>query len=479
MRTIQKTFKRYINNQDNAIMFRRSRSSSFVVIVLGIFILAAGYVLFKDMTAPVLTITPRQEIVSPTLPFTVTATDEGSAIKKITVTARRNGQILPVIEQSFTGTEHTQQLSFTLKNAGLGDSAFELEVSARDDAIGGFGRGNTRTEVLPMRIDSTPPRITIKTPMPYMRRGGSGCVLYSISKEVTQTGVKTGSLFSPAFRQQNGDYLCFFAFPYNLDPKDYQPQIIAVDIAGNAQISPLQVTRINRSFRHDSIAISQGFLDTKAEEFQAMAPGDKTDLERFLAVNIDIRKNNIATLMEIGKDTSPEMLWKGVFLRLPNSATRSGFADNRTYLWQGREVDNQTHLGLDFASVAQAPVPAANTGRVVFAGYLGIYGNMIVIDHGLGLQSLYSHMSQIGVEKGQSVQKGDIIGHTGATGMAGGDHLHFGILLSGLEVTPVEWLDAHWIKDNITDRIKAVSGGAPANNTPAPSPSSAGSSPRQ
>jgi murein DD-endopeptidase MepM/ murein hydrolase activator NlpD len=70
-------------------------------------------------------------------------------------------------------------------------------------------------------------------------------------------------------------------------------------------------------------------------------------------------------------------------------------------------------------------------------------------------------MTSYDVEVGRDVQKGDIIGKTGATGMAGGDHLHFGILISGLEVSPIEWLDSHWIKDNLTDRIKAAGGEIP------------------
>jgi murein DD-endopeptidase MepM/ murein hydrolase activator NlpD len=148
------------------------------------------------------------------------------------------------------------------------------------------------------------------------------------------------------------------------------------------------------------------------------------------------------------------MLWENTFVRLPNSAPMAGFADNRTYLYNGQAVDNQTHLGVDLASLATAPIPAGNTGRVVLADFLGIYGNMVLLDHGFGLQSLYSHMSELHVQKGDMVQRGQIIGKTGATGMAGGDHLHFGVLISGLEVQPIEWWDMNWIKNNILSKIE-------------------------
>jgi murein DD-endopeptidase MepM/ murein hydrolase activator NlpD len=220
----------------------------------------------------------------------------------------------------------------------------------------------------------------------------------------------------------------------------------------------LPVTRLHRDFKSDTIAISRDFLTGKAAEFSAVVPGEMSDIERFLQVNGRIRKENANRLMEIGKDTVSDALWKGPFLRLPRAASKAGFADFRAYLWQGEKIDEQIHLGFDLASVARAPVPAANSGRVVFAGYLGIYGNIVVIDHGFGLQSLYSHMSTYAVKAGQTVARGDIIGATGATGMAGGDHLHFGILISGLEVTPLEWLDAHWIRDNISERVRIAGG---------------------
>ena len=149
------------------------------------------------------------------------------------------------------------------------------------------------------------------------------------------------------------------------------------------------------------------------------------------------------------------MLWDGTFQRLPRSAARAGFGDHRYFTYQGKQVGESYHLGFDLASVRNAEVPAANNGRVVFTGELGIYGNLIVIDHGLGLMSLYSHLSEIHVKVGDVVQKGAIIAKTGSTGLAFGDHLHFGILVGGVEVTPLEWLDPKWIKDNITGRLNA------------------------
>ncbi|HHO75163.1 MAG TPA: M23 family metallopeptidase, partial [Deltaproteobacteria bacterium] len=115
-------------------------------------------------------------------------------------------------------------------------------------------------------------------------------------------------------------------------------------------------------------------------------------------------------------------------------------------------------LGVDLASVRQAQIQAANRGTVLFAGDLGIYGNTVIIDHGQGLASLYSHLSIIKVQKNQEVEKGMVIAASGATGFAGGDHLHFSILVHGVFVNPVEWWDAHWIVDNVELKLSRKQG---------------------
>lgn len=450
---------------------KRSRLSLLLFAVVVIMLFGGGYQLFRDTRPPEIQLSHSEESLSPQLPLTVTVTDAASPIKRLSVLVRYNENVIPLLEREFTDGAFTQTVTFTLEKSGLKhNDTFDLEISTVDDSMGGLGFGNKGQLIRALRLDAQPPRMSVKSSVPYVRRGGSACVVYSINKDVRQTGVKVGELFFPAFRRDNGDYLCFFAFPYYVDIKDYSPQLVALDNSGNAMMSELPINRMPRQFKTDSITISQGFLDAKAEEFEIIFPGAMSDIERFLKVNGDVRKDNALALMDIGKNTASDMLWKGAFLRLPRAASRAGFADHRSYMWQGEKVDEQTHLGFDLASVKQAPVPASNSGTVVFAGYLGIYGNLVVLDHGLGLQSLYSHLSEIGVEKGASVQCGDIIGKTGATGMAGGDHLHYGILISGLEVTPLEWLDDHWIKDNIVDRIKDAGGTAPEFEVLAPSP---------
>jgi len=226
------------------------------------------------------------------------------------------------------------------------------------------------------------------------------------------------------------------------------------DVAGNVSVNRLAVVPVAVNFRRDVINITENFLLTKMPELQHLAVNAATPLEQYLFISRSIRAANEKTLLALKTKSADAMLWSGPFIHMPRAAERARFGDFRTYMYQAQKIDEQTHMGLDLASLTRADIPAANDGLVVFAEFLGIYGNVVVVDHGQGLMSLYSHMSQIGVSVGNAVQKGQILGQTGTTGLALGDHLHFGILMQGLEVQPLEWLDPKWIRDNIVGRMK-------------------------
>ena len=209
--------------------------------------------------------------------------------------------------------------------------------------------------------------------------------------------------------------------------ESFKPKVIAQDKAGNEATQSINILAIPKVFKSDKLNIPDSFLNDKMSQYSSMYPELKTPIDIYKRVNTELRKQNVDELLKIGLDTSPTPLWTGAFLRLPAAAGRAGFGDQRDYYYNGEKIDHETHMGVDLASVANAPVPAANAGRIVYAGFFGIYGNCVIIDHGLGLQSLYSHLSQIDVAKGTMVKKGQIIAKTGATGLAGGDHLHFGM----------------------------------------------------
>ena len=174
----------------------------------------------------------------------------------------------------------------------------------------------------------------------------------------------------------------------------------------------------------------------------------------FKFVNTEMRNDNFQTIRSICQKSASKKLWDGAFLRMRSAAPMALFGDKRTYVVAGKNFASSVHTGVDLASVAHAPIEAANSGIVVFAAPLGIYGNTIILDHGLGVFSLYAHLSSLTAALGKSVKKEELIGYSGTSGLAGGDHLHFGIIVGGQFVNPQEWWDEHWIEDNITKKMQ-------------------------
>jgi murein DD-endopeptidase MepM/ murein hydrolase activator NlpD len=300
----------------------------------------------------------------------------------------------------------------------------------------------------------TPPTVQILSNFTYVSQGGAEAVVYRIGDTAVRDGVRAGSRFFPGYPLPGGgqrDRFALFAVPYDMDDAS-SVRVVAEDDAGNAS----QVRFVDRFFarplRRDTILLDDAFMEKVATEIMAETPDleDKGGLlENYLQINRDLRKANNAFLDTLAAKSTPKFLWRGPFLPMVNTAIKASFADRRSYVYGGRAVDQQDHLGLDMASVRADAVPAANDGTIVLASYLGIYGNCVVIDHGYGLQTLYGHLSSISVKEGDSVTRGQELGRTGATGLAGGDHLHFSVLLHGLSINPNEWFDRKWIHDRL------------------------------
>lgn len=413
------------------------------------------FALVRDGGSPVLKLSPQTGEASYGTKFNVQLNSPRSALKELVVTATQDGKRVEVLRRTFPEKTLSHTEAFQLpRNSGFKQGPIEMSITARSHALLSFlGRGKTSiTEKLV--LDFTPPQIEVTPGIHNVFQGGAAAVAYTVSKPVTRTGVQVAQYFFPAYPQGGkGGFVCYFGMPYDMPATDFKPRIVAEDKAGNEATQAVNALGIARNFKSDSLEVPDSFLDAKMTQYSAMYPELKTPVEIYKRVNSELRKQNVAELLKIGLDTAPTQLWSGAFLRLPNAAGRAGYGDQRDYYYKGEKIDHETHLGVDLASVAGAAVPAANAGRVVMAQFFGIYGNCIIIDHGQGLQSLYSHLSKFEVAKGAVVQKGQIIARTGATGLAGGDHLHFGMIVSGLQVSPVEWWDEHWIHDNILKHI--------------------------
>jgi murein DD-endopeptidase MepM/ murein hydrolase activator NlpD len=234
--------------------------------------------------------------------------------------------------------------------------------------------------------------------------------------------------------------------------------LVATDKAGNSREMTLVYELKNVKYRKSTIALNENFLQSKVAPLADAGARQGSVKELFVAVNRNLRKQNEGKIVEVTSKASPKILWSGAFTQLSNSKVEANFADFRTYTWNGEPVDSAYHLGYDLSVTQHYPIEAANSGTVAFAGDLGIYGNCVMIDHGLGLFTLYGHLSSIEVKVGDEVKAKQVLGKSGQTGLAAGDHLHFGVYLDGVAVLPVEWWDAKWINDNITPKLEGHTG---------------------
>lgn len=447
------------------------RQAKWILLLAAVMTLlvAGGWAFFTKLegTAPVVRIDPPFSAVGTERAFVVEAEDAGSGLRSLNVSLVQGEKTVVLLGRRFDAAEGKGQVRETLRLAvgdhGLTEGAAMLRVESRDRSWRHWGKGNPARIEQTVRIDTRAPVLQVLSEPLNINQGGCGLVIFRSSEPCPVSGVTVGDTFYPA---QSGLYedplilASFVALAYN-QGKGTPVAVSAEDEAGNQTRIGLNHFIRPKQWRQDTLQISDGFLATVLPALTGQI-GDVAGLppvEQFLKINRDLRKANYERLVEVTRTSDNQLHWHDGFVRLPAAANRAMFADQRVYRYQGQEIDHQVHMGVDLASLAASPVPAGNRGRVVFAENLGIYGLTVVLDHGFGLFSMYSHLSQIDVQAGEMVERGALLGRTGTTGLAGGDHLHYGMMVGATFINPIEWWDDHWIKDNVTDKIAGV--GAP------------------
>jgi hypothetical protein len=382
-------------------------------------------------------------------------------IRRLTAAIEQDGSRYPVYESS----EPPHRLMFWRRHQApqvtkfqigkqqapaLHDGKARLIIEVQSNDL----RGRTDSLESDIQVITQPPRISADGAQHYINQGGSELVVFTPSGYVTDSGVRVGKYTFRSFPHpsQPGSRFSLFAYPWDL-AENTAPVAYARNPAGAEATARFWYKVFPKKFRSRDLPIDDAFLDKVVNQIDPGSSGDL--LARFLKINGEMRRKNNQTLADLRLKTADKFLWSGPFLPLTNAAVESAFADRRSYIYKGKKVDEQVHLGFDLAVTLHVPVPAANDGRVVWADNLGIYGNCVVIDHGYGLQSIYGHLSEIAVKPGDMVKKSQPLGKSGATGLAGGDHLHYSMQLDGVQVNPIEWWDEHWIKDRILSKVGA------------------------
>jgi len=436
------------------------KSSSKLIYVLLLFLLLtiAGAVFFYlEWEDPQIQLSRDIEMIPAHSTITATFTDMKSGIRSYQVTLVQDDHEYIIAQDEFLqkGTfEKKTDIKIVPAKLKLKDGPARFQIRVVDFSP----LRNATSLIKDVTIDSVPPKVSLLSTSHYINPGGSCLVVYTASDDAVTSGVKFGDAFFPGHPtkiKEKSCYASYMAVPMDIDA-DTLITVVASDKAGNESTASVVFHLRRHVFRKDTVRVSKNFINSKAAQFQSRdtSLAGKSPLDVFIYLNETLRAANNQTIYELCQKTDSNRLWQGAFLRMKNAANKARFGDKRTYVFQGRNVGKSIHRGIDLASIRHATLQAANSGKILFAGDIGIYGNTVIIDHGQGLASLYAHMSAITVQEGQDIAKGAVIGKSGATGFAGGDHLHFSILINGIFVDPIEWWDSHWIHDNVELKLK-------------------------
>ena len=424
----------------------------FLIILIIIALLPIVFLVARSAT-PVVDVPSPVTTLGQANPVTVHVRDP-RGIRRLEASVEQNGVRYPVwqADQPSRVTDSTWNFTVGIKSTPQlkdGKAKLILEATSND-----LLRKTARWE-REVTVVTRPPALSVDSDQHYLYLGMADLATFNISGAWTEAGMRVGDEVFRAWPMPDGKpgFFSLFAFAWNMPPNTV-PLVFASNGAGNDVTSAIVFEfpkKEQPKYTVHDLQVSDAFMQKVVNELDPNGSGDP--VARFVRINNEMRRANNQVLSDLRLKTADKFLWSQPFIRQSHSQSESTFAEVRNYIYKGKKIDQQVHLGYDLAVTQHVGVEASNDGRVVYAAPLGIYGNCIVVDHGYGLQTLYGHLSHIDVHEGDMVKQGQVMGTSGQTGMAGGDHIHFGMLLDGVQIDPKEWWDSHWIKDHIAKRI--------------------------
>jgi len=403
-------------------------------------------------TKPSIELASPVAVLGPATPIAVHV-QHPKGVRAVTVGVEQNGSNYRLWEltQPSKGADETFNFVAGAKTTPqLKDGKAQLIVEAVSN---GFPKKTARWQQ-ELTVVTRPPTVSADSDEHYLYLGMADLATLDITGSFTEAGVRVGNEKFRAWPIPGGKgYFAFYAVPWYLST-GAEPLVYASNGAGNDVTTTLKIEfpkREQPKYTKHELQLDEKFMQKVVGELDPNGSGDL--VARFVRINSEMRKENNNTLSDLRLKTADHFLWSQPFQRQPGTKNEATFADDRLYYYQGKKIDEQTHLGYDLASIQNVGVQAANDGQVVYAAPLGIYGNCIVVDHGYGLQTIYGHLSRIDVKEGDMVKRGQPMGLSGMTGMAAGDHIHFSMQLDGVQIDPKEWWDAHWIRDHVVKRV--------------------------
>lgn len=444
----------------------RKKSGALFVLGLG-FIAIAGLALFVyfspmfEREAPKVSI-PQTIYWNLKSPLQIPISDNHS-IGKYSVELNDGGKITPLAEATANGQKGVT-LNLMYPKNGMTPSSKEpkIVVKVSDNSFWNFFMPNSTTIESKLICDTTPPTLSVVSSSYSISKGGSAVVVFEAKDAgLKEAYVKTasGKIFKAQPFVKNGFYVCVIG--WGLKEQNFSASVAASDKAGNTASVQIPFYLKDVAYKQSRLELKDDFLNQKITELSSGMKGvqNAAGLDKFMYVNNTLRGENEKLIAEITSridDNVASSFFTEPFLPIKNASVVGSFGDFRSFYIGDKLVSESYHKGIDFASLKEASIVAPNKGVTVYAGNNGIYGNTVILYHGMGLFTLYSHCSSFAVKVGDVVERGKEIAKTGTSGLAFGDHLHYGVIAQGVEVRPVEWLDSNWIKLNVTEVLASA-----------------------
>jgi len=391
-----------------------------------------------------------------------------SGLKYYKVTLINDGKAKVLKEVELSPSEIKKDIKIAIKLPSfypIKGKLVTIKVQAIDNSKWNYFAGNKVKKQKEFYIDTISPLTEVINNNYGMKRGGSGLAIVKVTDDnLKEAYIKISDTDNPQkFIKlkltpfyKKGYFISLLVWPYEF--KGFNAELVAIDTAGNISMSHIPMRWKRAKYPKAKIQISDKFIKQVAipllQKLGMNIPNNPVDI--FKEINEKLRKIDEERLYKATNvilDKKIDSFYIKPFRPMKGYAKKASFGEMRTYYYKGEKISSAVHKGLDIAKVAHSKVYASNSGKVIFERFEGIYGNTLGLYHKLGLVSTYSHCSSFNVSNSSSVSRGSLIARTGATGAVFGDHLHFGIYIQGIPVEPLEWMDSHWIKDNITSVI--------------------------
>lgn len=407
-----------------------------------------------------------------------TLRDKYAGLDEVTVRVEQAGKPREIFQKKYPAKIRVDDVSFPMngKELGLREGEARLNIVAFDKS---FWNNVARTSVQ-LRVDYTRPEVTLYPDQRNAVLGGTEMVFYRLRETVdTFSGITVGPELLPGFPAKNFDpdfenfpeiYCAFFPISRDFNAATSTMKLFARDAVGNTSTAPVNYHVQNFAVRPSVETVAPEMLAAKIEPLYEQfldrqarlngqdpmrplpAQGDAERIERFKIVNEQYRALIERALKPLFSKPKATRFWKESFARF-GGRERHVFGEKISYRMGEVDLGSTVENGVTFASAVDAPVRAANNGIVIFSDNLGPYGDTVIVDHGFGVTTLYGHLGSMTRLEGDRVERGDIIGKVGDTGLIFSPGLTFEVRLHGTPVRPVEWWDAGWLRDHVDQKV--------------------------